>query len=344
MQIKLEQLGPALRKSLLPVYLISGNEPLQVGEAADDIRQMARQAGYADREVLDMDEVNAWHELHTEAESLSIFADKKLIDLRLASAKPGQDGGKALAAYCQHLPENTILLITMGKLESSALKAQWCQAIDAVGAIVRVWPLQGAELGHWLQRRAERRGIQCDADALRVLANRIEGNLLAAAQEIEKLYIQHGQARISKAMIEADVADNSRFDVFKLGDALLAGNLNRAARILHGLQAEGIAAPVVLWALSREARLLYTLRTELTAGAAPDAVFKKLQVWDNRKQALQAAQSRFKVVELQRILQYCAIADQQIKGQLAGDSWEKLFEICVLFCKPGLAVAQDSAA
>ncbi|QWF69736.1 DNA polymerase III subunit delta [Methylomonas paludis] len=336
MQIKLEQLTAGLSKQLLPVYLISGDEPLQVGEAADDIRKAARQAGYGNREVLAIDDTNHWQELLTEADSLSIFADKKLIDLRLPSAKPGLEGSKTLVSYCRNLPEHTILLITMGKLESTALKAQWYQAIDAVGGTVRVWPLQGQDLLNWLQRRAERRGMHFETEALRILAGRIEGNLLAAAQEIEKLYIQHGEQRITKAIIEADVADSARFDVFKLSDALLAGSLNRVTKILHGLQAEAVAAPVVLWALSREARLLLNLHTELKSSAHPETVFKKLQVWDMRKSAVQAALARLKMADVQYILQNCTLADQQIKGQLAGDSWEKLFEICVLFCQPAL--------
>lgn len=333
MRLKLDQLGAALQKTLAPVYLISGDEPLQVGEAADDIRRAAKQAGYATREVIAIDSGSEWYQLTAEAESLSIFSEKKLIDLRLPSAKPGTDGSKVLTAYCRHLPEDTVLLITAGKLESAAQKAQWFQALDNAGVIVQVWPLQGPELLHWLQRRAERKGMRFEADAVKSLAARIEGNLLAAAQEIEKLFILHGQSRVGKAMVEDDVADSARFDVFKLIDTLLQGKLNRAVKILNGLKAEGIAAPVVLWAVSRETRALFNIKAELKQGGHQDAVFKKYQIWDKRKQAVQEALHRLKTEDLQAILQLSATADRQIKGQASGDGWESLFEICLLFVK-----------
>ncbi len=333
MRIKFDQLGATLQKTLAPVYLVSGEEPLQLGEAADDIWRAAKQAGYTTREVISIDTGNEWHQLTAEAESLSIFSDKKLIDLRLPSAKPGADGSKILTAYCRQLPDDTVLLITAGKLDSAAQKAQWFQALDNVGVIMQVWPLQGQELLQWLQRRAERKGMRFEVDAVKSLAVRIEGNLLAAAQEIEKLYILHGQARITKSMIEDDVADSARFDVFKLIDALLAGKINRSVKILEGLRAEGIAAPVVLWAVSREARALFNIKAELKQGGHQDAVFKKYQVWDKRKQPVQDALARLKTADLQKILQVSAMADRQIKGQLAGDGWESLFQICLLFSK-----------
>lgn len=333
MRLKVDQLGVALQKTLAPVYLVSGDEPLQVGEAADDIRQAVKQAGYTTREVVSIETGNEWHLLSVEAESLSIFSEKKLIDLRLPSAKPGMEGSKILSEYCKKLPEDTVLLITAGKLESAAQKSQWFQTLDNTGVIVQVWPLQGQDLLQWLQRRAERRGMRLEVDAVKSLAARIEGNLLAAAQEIEKLYILHGETRITKAMVEDDVADSARFDVFQLIDTLLSGKLNRAVKILSGLRAEGIAAPVVLWAISREARVLFNIKTELKQGAHQDAVFKKYQVWDKRKQPVQEALSRLKATDLQQILGLSAIADQQIKGQLAGDSWESLFEICLRFVK-----------
>lgn len=338
MRLKLDELESALSKGLKPVYLLSGEEPLQLGEAADQIRQAARREGYSVREVISIETGNEWPQLAAEAESLSIFADKKLIDLRWPSAKPGQDGSKALAAYCQRLPEDTLLLISTGKLDAAAQKSQWFQALDATGVFVQVWPLQGKELLDWLQRRGQRKGMQLDADAFKSLAVRIEGNLLAAVQELEKLYILHGATRISKTMIEDDVADSARFDVFKLMDALLAGKLNRAIKILQGLKAEGVAAPVVLWALSREVRVLLNIKTELSRGGHQEALFKKYQIWDKRKQLVHDALQRLKPRQLENLLLTSAKADQQIKGQLAGDGWESLFGICVQLCKPGVKV------
>jgi DNA polymerase-3 subunit delta len=338
MRLKVEQLRASLQQSLAPVYLLSGDEPLQLGEAADDIRWAAKQADYNTREVISIEQGNEWHRLSEEADALSIFSDKKLIDLRLPLAKPGLEGSKVLSQYCNNPPENTLLLITTGKLDSSTTKAAWLQAIDKIGHILQVWPLQGTQLVRWLQARAEKHGMQIDSAGLAILAARIEGNLLAAAQEIEKLYILHGKTYITKAMIEDEVADSSRFDVFSLSDDLLAGNFNRVSNILQELKAEGIAAPVILWALTREARMLLTIKSELKQNGHAEAAFKKFQIWDKRKPLVQQALTRLKVQDLYQILQLSALADQQIKGQLAGDGWESLWAICLRFVKasPGL--------
>lgn len=332
MRVKVEQLRAALQNKLAPVYLISGDEPLQAGEAADDIRRTAKQAGFTTRETISIDSGDEWPQLSLEADSYSIFSDKKLIDLRLPSGKPGVEGGKVLAAYCRRIPEDTVLLITAGKLEGSALKSQWFSALDSVGVIVQVWPLQGAELLRWLNQRAERVGLRLQPDAAKSLMSRIEGNLLAAAQEIEKLFILHGGGNITRAMVDDDVADSTRFDVFNLSESLLHGSLNRSVKILNGLRAEGVAAPVVLWALSRDARLLLNLKEELKHGGNAEAFFRKQHnIWDKQQQALRSAAARLKDRDLRNILLLGALADQQIKGQEPGNCWESLFNICLAF-------------
>ncbi|NOR68317.1 MAG: DNA polymerase III subunit delta [Methylomarinum sp.] len=330
MRLKPEQLDGALKK-LAAVYLISGDEPLQSGEAADAIRKAAKQAGYNTREVFSVETGFEWNELLVAANSLSLFADKKLIDLRLPSGKPGTEGSKVLSEYCQRLPEDTLLLITAPKLTAATLKSKWCQSIDKAGAIIQIWPLDGADLVQWLQRRAQKRGLQIALDGIRVLASRIEGNLLAASQEIEKLYILYGESAISKQAVEDVVADSARFDVFKLTDSVLAGRVSRAIKILNGLKAEGIAAPVVVWALAREARLLINIQSALKQGQNKELVFKNNRLWDKRKQLVNTALSRIKKQQLQQVLLLSSKADRQIKGQEKGDYWETLVSICLLF-------------
>ncbi|MCK5121822.1 MAG: DNA polymerase III subunit delta [Methylococcales bacterium] len=330
MRLKHEQLDGALKK-LAAVYLISGDEPLQSGEAADAIRKAAKQAGYNTREVFSVETGFEWNELLVAANSLSIFADKKLIDLRLPSGKPGTEGSKVLSEYCQRLPEDTLLLITAPKLTAATLKSKWCQSIDKAGVIIQIWPLDGADLVQWLQRRAQKRGLQIALDGIRVLASRIEGNLLAASQEIEKLYILYGESAISKQAVEDVVADSARFDVFKLTDCVLAGRVSRAIKILNGLKAEGIAAPVVVWALAREARLLINIQSALKQGQNKELVFKNNRLWDKRKQLVNTALSRIKKQQLQQVLLLSSKADRQIKGQEKGDYWETLVSICLLF-------------
>lgn len=331
MRVKPEQLKAHLQKALAPVYLLTGDEPLQIAEAADEIRLAAKQADYLTREVISIDKGTEWQQLTEEASALSIFSENKLIDLRWPSAKPGLEGSKVICQYCQNPPENTLLLITTDKIDKASQKSLWFQALDNLGVIVQVWPLQGADLLQWLRHRASKRGLHCADDALKLLAAKIEGNLLAAAQEIEKLYILHGNQYLTKEHIEAAVANSSRFDVYNLSDELLAGNLNRATHMLNALKAEGIAAPVVLWALSRDARLLISLKQELKQGGHQESVFKKHQIWDKRKALVQQALTRLKMADLFAILALSAKTDQQIKGQLAGDSWESLFTLCVYF-------------
>jgi DNA polymerase-3 subunit delta len=331
MRLKPEQLAAVLQKELAPVYFISGDEPLQLGEMADAIRAAARKAGYDSREVLVADSGFSWNELMESAGSLSIFTDKKIIDLRLPTGTPGTEGAKALTDYCDRLPEDTLLLITSAKVATASLKSRWFQALDKVGSVVQVWPLEGQDLIHWLQQRMQRRGLQAEAEGIRILASRIEGNLLAAAQEIEKLYVLYGSGRLSNQQILDVVADSSRFDVFKLMDSVLAAKIGRIFKILSGLQAEGVAAPVVLWALTREARVLIRIKQALAQGQNRALVFKNNQIWDKRQQLVGDALGRLGETDLNSILTLSAKADRQIKGQQQGDPWETLLAVCLKF-------------
>lgn len=330
MRLRADQIDAGLKK-LAAVYLVSGDEPLQLGEAADAIRLAVKQQGYDTREVFSVETGFEWNELAFAADSYSIFADKKLIDLRMPSAKPGTEGAKALTEYCQRIPEDTILLITTSKLDKSSLKTKWFQSIEKTGVVIQVWPLEGANLVQWIQRRAQTKGLKIDLDGIKILASRIEGNLLAAAQEIEKLYVLYGEETISKKALEDAVADNARFDVFKLTDCILSGRVNRAIKILNGLKAEGIVAPVVLWALARETRMLISIKTALNQGQNKETVFKSHRLWDKRKQLVNSALARMDIQALQSALVLSAKVDRQLKGQERGDCWETLLSLCLLF-------------
>ncbi len=331
MRLKPEQLNSSLQKNLAPVYLITGDEPLQSGELTDAIRKAARKQGYETREVISVDTGFVWGQLAFSAGSLSIFADKKLIDLRMPSGTPGTEGSKALISYCEHLPEDTLLLITAGKMASAAFKTRWLEALDKTGIVIQVWPLEGQDLLRWLQQRMQQRGLSAEPESIKILASKIEGNLLAAAQEIEKLYVLYGAGNLSARQILDVVADSSRYDVFKLVDALLSCDVNRLVKIVFGLQAEGVAAPVVLWALTREARTLIKIRMALAQGQNKDLVFKSHQIWEQRKRMVDNALDRLGDRALNKILALSAKADRQIKGQQSGDSWETLLEICLKF-------------
>jgi DNA polymerase-3 subunit delta len=331
MRLKSEQLTASLQKSLGAVYLISGDEPLQIVELSDAIRQAAKRTGFLEREIFSTDTGFEWSDITTSSQSMSIFGDKKVIDLRVPTANFGNDGAKTLISYCEKLPADTVLLITCGKLNAAAMKTKWFEAVDKVGVTIQVKPLEGDELLQWLQNRLQQRGLNTDRAGLALLAERVEGNLLAASQEIEKLYVLYGASVLTKEQIFDVVADSSRYDVFKLIDAIGAANPNRIFKVLAGLQAEGIAPPVVLWGLMREARTLCKVKIELSEGKSKDIVFRNNQIWDKRIGLVEKAIKRLSHTKLFEILTLSAKADRQAKGQESGDVWETILLICLAF-------------
>ncbi|MEW8027375.1 MAG: DNA polymerase III subunit delta [Candidatus Thiodiazotropha sp.] len=320
MRLRNEQLGNHLQQQLAPIYLLSGDEPLQMQEAGDAIRHAARQQGYSEREVLDQGGGFDWSSLNTAAESLSLFGDKRLLELRLNSGKLGAEGGKSLAAYCERPAIDTILLITLPKLERAQAKSKWYQAVEQLGVVVQIWPVEGRRLIPWIEQRLRSAGLIPETGVVEMLADRIEGNLLAASQEIEKLLLLYGQGVVTPEKLIEAVADSARFDIFTLVDTLLEGDITKGIRILQGLKGEGVAAPVVLWALSREIRLLAEMGFEIKLGGGVDQVMTKHRVWDRRKPILRKALQQ-QVGHWQRLLSDCALADKAIKGQDSADPW-----------------------
>jgi DNA polymerase III subunit delta len=322
-QIKPQQLSSTLQKALAPVYFISGDEPQQLGELADGIRKAAKTRDFTAREIFFADKLFDWKQLNVTAETFSIFADKKIIDLRLPSGTPGVEGAKALTAYCQKLPEDTLLLITAGKITKEAQKSSWFQAIDKVGCVIQVWPLTAQDLHRWIQDRLQQHGITIEPGAVKILADRVEGNLLAAAQEIEKLYVLYGSGKLNTQQINEVVADSSRYDVFKLVESVLSAQVDKILKILSSLNAEGVASAIVLWALMREARILIGYKAAQSQGEK-DLILKKNGIWGERKQLIFSAIKRLSHAELNKVLVLGAKADRQIKGQQQGDAWETL--------------------
>lgn len=327
MQLKPEQLDAHLKKRLAPVYFISGDEPLRVLEAADAVRAAARAQGFEEREVLNVAAGFDWNSLLAEAGNLSLFAQRRVIDLRLPTGKPGDAGAKALREFAAMAPEDTLLLVTAGRLDPAARKSKWVQALDEAGVVVFVWPLEPREFTGWVQARMRRRGLEPDAEAVRMLAERVEGNLLACVQEIDKLYLLRGAGPVDAAAITGLVADHARFDVYTLVDAALAGRAARSVRILNGLQAEGTAPPVVVWALARELRQLAAMAAELGKGQSVAGVLTRYRVWANRKEVVGAALQRLPAAACARLLRQCAAIDRVCKGRAAGNAWDELLQL-----------------
>ena len=328
MKVYHEQLGDQLNRRLAPIYLLSGDEPLQIMEAADAVRQAAKAAGYLNRELFHADAGFDWSLLQEACDSFSLFGEQRVLDLRLP-AKPDKTGSAALLRYAERPPEDAVLIVSLPKLAAADKKARWFQAAEKLGIFVQVWPLEGDKLLRWLDKRLNSKGLLADQSGLRLLAARVEGNLLAAAQEIEKLHILHGQGRLTDEQILKAVADSARYDVFDLAEEVLRGQAGRAYRVLMGLKAEGVAAPVALWALTRELRLVNTLKSEMAAGSSPEALFGKYKLWDTRKAAMDQALQRLSRADIHQALLLSAKADRIIKGQEAGEEWDALLSVCL---------------
>jgi DNA polymerase-3 subunit delta len=335
MRLRADQLEGHLKKGLAPVYVVSGDEPLQLGEAADAIRAAARAAGYATREILEADARFHWDLLGQQADALSLFADRKIVDLRLPGGKPGREGSAALIAWCQRLPADTLLLLSLPKLERSQLGSKWLKALDQAGVVVQVWPLDAAALPRWVEQRMQAVGLRPEREVARMLAEQTEGNLLAARQEIEKLRLLHGEGVIGQEQLSRAISDSARFDVFTLVDAALAGKAARGLRILAGLRGEGVALPVVLWALAREIRALATMRAALDAGAPLARVLGEARVWKNRQALVGGGLQRLDARQWQRLLGQCQQADALIKGARPGDPWLQLEQILLVMAGAG---------
>ncbi len=314
MKLRFDQLGDQLQRQLAPVYLVTGDEPLQHKEAADAIRAAARRAGCQEREVLEVAKGFAWDQLAAEAGSRSLFAERRLLELRLSSNAIGQEGSKALAAYCAEPSADVILLVIGPKLESRQNSAKWVKAIEQNGVWLPLWPVEASQLPRWLEQRLRTKGLNPEPGVAAALAERVEGNLLAADQEMEKLLLLQGSGALSVDQLMAAVTDSARFDVFLLVDEVLMGRVPRLLRILAGLKAEGVAGQIILWALARELRTLYGMALEMQQGQSMDALFQRHRVWEKRKPSVRAALQRLSVRQLQQALALAAGVDQAIKG------------------------------
>ncbi|MCB1856663.1 MAG: DNA polymerase III subunit delta [Gammaproteobacteria bacterium] len=330
MKLAYHQLNAQLSRELKPLYLLAGDEPLQMGEAADLIRGQARRQGFLSRELLDVDNQFDWGRLAESANSLSLFAEQRIIDLRIPSGKPGSDGSKALVNYAKRPAEDALLLITMPKLERAQLSSTWYRSLDNIGISVQIWPVEEQQLPGWIEHRMRHAELKPAPEVIPMLVERCEGNLLAARQEIEKLVLLFGPGRITSEQLLSCVADSARFDVFALVDSALEGRAGRCLRILDGVRAEGIPAPVVLWALARELRLLTTLASEVTPKRpVRQVVAANRAVWEKRKPIVVKGLRRLDTRAWRSLLKRCARIDRAIKGRGQEDPWH-LMEDTVL--------------
>ncbi|MEH6445159.1 MAG: DNA polymerase III subunit delta [Oceanospirillaceae bacterium] len=330
MKIKAEQLSAQLQKHTAQTYLINGDEPLILEESCDLVRQHLKSKGFDEREVLHVEAGFKWEYLLECANALSLFAENKLIELRLGNQKVNKAASKILQEYIQHAPVENTLLIIADKLDAASKKSAWYKSIEQNGTIVEIWPVETQQLPAWIKTRASAQNIKLDDDAVNILCERIEGNLLAAKQEIDKLQLLKSDSPLTADDIINAVSDSSRYDVFALVDAVLAGQSGRSLKILQTLQQEGVEATIILWAISRELRLIHSLKTGLNQSVSYESLCGKLRIWGKKKQFLKQTASRLDFTELENLLRQSSSADQIIKGMASGNHWLIITDILLI--------------
>jgi len=329
MKLPPQQLPRHLQQQLAPVYFVTGDEPLLVQESCDAIRGKAREAGCEERVVMHVEAGFDWNRLHQESSALSLFARRRLLEVRLPSGKPGDAGSKALQAYTKDYARDNVLLLIAGKIEAAARNSRWYKALDSIGVVVQIWPPGTQQLPGWLKQRMARLGMSAEQDALTLLGERVEGNLLAADQEIEKLHMWHGPGAVTMDEIMAAVADSARYDVFGLVDCTLEGDEIRILRVLAGLRAEGVDPTVVLWALLREIRALAGMAAAVRQGSTAAQALARHHVWEKRKALVAKALQRHDDSGWLQLLQEATRIDRIIKGLGAGNPWDELLQLCL---------------
>lgn len=324
MRLYANQFSDHLQAALSPLYLISGEEPLLVEESLADLRQAARSQGYSEREQYLVESGFDWNRLTQAGQSMSLFAERRLIELRMPTGRPGEAGGKTLMALAEHPPEDTVVVIVTGKLESDVQRTKWFKTVEKAGVWLSHYPVAAAELPGWIRQRLQAHGLVPGDGVVEELAWHFEGNLLAAAQEIEKIALEH-EGNIDLETIEDAMSDNGRFDVFRLVDACLQGDARQVRRILQGLQSENVAPVLVNWALVREIRQLGSIASGCATGSNQGELFKRYRIWPKRQPLVKKGLARHNPAGWQRLLQLAASVDRVIKGRPAGNdalSWQ----------------------
>ncbi len=322
MKLTSDSLATHLGERLLPAYLVSGDEPLLAAEAADAVRARARGAGFTQREVHFIERAADWDEVRASAANLSLFAARRVMEIRLASGRPGTAGNAALIALLEARDPDTLFLILTPRLDRDAQGADWVRSVEAHGAWVQIWPVDSHRLVAWLKGRCRRLKLDASDEALELLAARTEGNLLAAHQELTQLALLAPEGKVTPDTVLAGVADSARFDVFGLGEAVLKGEAARALRVLAGLRAEGTEPTLVLWALSRALRDVWSAR----GGDRPPASQQR------HRAALEQALRRASRLPFAALARRAARVDRTIKGRVVGDAWDQLALLAADIC------------
>ena len=330
--LKLEQLEGHLARELKPLSAIHGDEPLLSLEAADAIRGKARSNGFSERVVLAADRNFDWSELTASAASPSLFGERKLIELRISSGKPGAQGAQTIEAFCARLPQDALTLVMLPRLDRAGQSSPWFQALETRGTVVNVFPVERGRLPEWIAARLARQKQSAKPETLRFLADSVEGNLLAAHQEIQKLSLLLPQGELDFDAVREAVMNVARYDAGKLAEAMLSGDRTRLARMLEGLEGEGEAPPRVLWLLAEEIRAVCRVQDAIASGRNLVDACRDARVWgDSRQAAVGRAAKKFSRGALLAALEHAAAVDRMVKGVVKGDAWDELLQLGLRF-------------
>lgn len=329
MQLRIDGLEGHLGSGLAPCYLVAGDEPLLVEESLDVLRAHARDAGFVEREVLHADASFDWGRLQAAGETLSLFGDRRLLELRLPTGKPGTDGAKALQAFCARPPEDTVLVVVTGGLDKRQRESAWAKAVERAGAMLYLWPIKADQLPVWIEQRCRAAGFQPTPEARDLLAQRGEGNLLAAAQEIEKLCLLAEPGPLDLDTVREATTNSARFDTFDLPAAVLAGDSARVLRVVSGLRQEGEEVPPVLGALARDLRALVALQAVHRVGERPDDVFRAHRIWRGQQARLWRCATSAPPGRWAELLPIAARVDRFAKGAARGRVWDELLSLAL---------------
>lgn len=323
MALRADQLAGSLKRGLAPVYLVGGEEPLLLLECCDQIREAARAQGFAERELLQVEKGFDWSSLG-QAATPGLFATRKIIDLRLRTGKPGREGARVLGEWADAPDPDMILMVSCEKWDKSSRSSKWASKLEKAGQRVDIWPVKAQELPRWLEQRMLVHGMHPEPEALRILADRLEGNLLAARQEIDRLALIRGAGTVTVDDVMKVVADSSRFETFALAEHMLSGNLHDGLRVAAGLKRMDTPLPLLVGALLRELKVVEAYSLAVRGGENESMVFRRLNVWQNRQHTIRTAARRLGTLKLFAAFKMLSLIDRQSKGRAKGDPWQSI--------------------
>jgi len=334
LSLKADQLPASLSLSLEPVYLVAGAETLLVQECRDQIIEAARKQGFVERDVYPVEGKFDWDSIAADSAELSLFSAQKIIDIRLPTGKPGKEGAKVLADMANSPDPNNLILVSCGQWSAASRKTKWAATLAKQGVLVEIWPVKPNELPNWIRNRMRQAGLDPEPDAVVLLSDLVEGNLLAAQQEIDKLLLLDQGATVTAQLIHQSVANSARFDSFRLVECSLLGQLDECLRVASGLHRTNTPIQPVVGALYRELSLAGTVQAAIHAGENEAAVFRKFNVWSTRQGPMKAAIRRLSEYNLDDSFRSLALIDRQSKGRASGDPWQTLDRLLWQLCEP----------